>query len=70
MSVAGLARKFVDVAQRTRDNRNGPDELTGGTFTLSNTGRPWSLVRHLHPQPAPGRDPRDRRRGRAAGRHP
>lgn len=39
LSVAGLARKFVHVAQRTRDNRIGPDELTGGTFTLSNTGR-------------------------------
>lgn len=38
MSLAGLARAIEDVATRTRDNTITPDELSGGTFTLTNTG--------------------------------
>ena len=38
LSIAGLARKIADVADRTRNNKIGPDELAGGTFTLTNTG--------------------------------
>ncbi len=38
LSVAGLAKKIADVAQRTRTNKIGPDELSGGTFTITNLG--------------------------------
>ncbi|HET7355919.1 MAG TPA: 2-oxoglutarate dehydrogenase, E2 component, dihydrolipoamide succinyltransferase [Nocardioidaceae bacterium] len=43
LSVAGLARKIADVADRTRNNKIGPDELAGGTFTLTNTGSRGAL---------------------------
>ena len=43
LSVAGLARKIADVANRTRNNKIGPDELAGGTFTLTNTGSRGAL---------------------------
>ena len=43
LSVAGLARKIADVAERTRANKIGPDELAGGTFTLTNTGSRGAL---------------------------
>jgi 2-oxoglutarate dehydrogenase E2 component (dihydrolipoamide succinyltransferase) len=43
LSVAGLAKKIVDVAARTRDNQVTPDELSGGTFTLTNTGSRGAL---------------------------
>jgi len=43
LSIAGLARKIADVADRTRRNKIGPDELAGGTFTLTNTGSRGAL---------------------------
>ncbi len=43
LNVAGLARKIADVAERTRTNKIGPDELSGGTFTLTNTGSRGAL---------------------------
>ncbi|HEX6516764.1 MAG TPA: 2-oxoglutarate dehydrogenase, E2 component, dihydrolipoamide succinyltransferase [Nocardioidaceae bacterium] len=43
LSVAGLARKIADIAERTRANKIGPDELAGGTFTLTNTGSRGAL---------------------------
>ena len=43
LSIAGLARKIQDVANRTRDNKVTPDELSGGTFTLTNTGSRGAL---------------------------
>jgi 2-oxoglutarate dehydrogenase E2 component (dihydrolipoamide succinyltransferase) len=43
LSIAGLARKIADVADRTRNNKIGPDELAGGTFTLTNTGSRGAL---------------------------
>ena len=38
LSVAGLAKKIADIAERTRTNKIGPDDLTGGTFTVTNLG--------------------------------
>jgi 2-oxoglutarate dehydrogenase E2 component (dihydrolipoamide succinyltransferase) len=38
-----LARKIGDLAERTRTNRVTPDELSGGTFTLTNTGSRGAL---------------------------
>ncbi|GAA0900282.1 hypothetical protein GCM10009559_65970 [Pseudonocardia zijingensis] len=43
LNIAGLARKIADVAQRTRDNKIGPDELSGGTFTITNIGSAGAL---------------------------
>jgi 2-oxoglutarate dehydrogenase E2 component (dihydrolipoamide succinyltransferase) len=41
--LAGLARKIADLADRTRSNQITPDELGGGTFTLTNTGSRGAL---------------------------
>ncbi|MFM1864801.1 MAG: hypothetical protein RL677_581, partial [Actinomycetota bacterium] len=43
LSIAGLARKITDLAARTRDNQVTPDELSGGTFTITNTGSRGAL---------------------------
>jgi pyruvate dehydrogenase E2 component (dihydrolipoamide acetyltransferase) len=43
LNLAGLARKIADLAARTRDNKVSPDELGGGTFTLTNTGSRGAL---------------------------
>jgi 2-oxoglutarate dehydrogenase E2 component (dihydrolipoamide succinyltransferase) len=43
LNIAGLARRIADVAERTRTNKVSPDELSGGTFTITNTGSRGSL---------------------------
>jgi pyruvate dehydrogenase E2 component (dihydrolipoamide acetyltransferase) len=43
MSIAELAAQIADLAGRTRDNKLKPDELAGGTFTLTNTGSRGAL---------------------------
>jgi 2-oxoglutarate dehydrogenase E2 component (dihydrolipoamide succinyltransferase) len=43
LNLAGIARKVDDLASRTRDNHITPDELVGGTFTLTNTGSRGAL---------------------------
>ncbi len=43
LNIGGLARKISDLAQRTRSGQVGPDELAGGTFTLTNTGSRGAL---------------------------
>src|SRR5699024_1269406 len=43
LSVAGLARRIDDVASRTRAGEIKPDELSGGTFTVTNTGSRGAL---------------------------
>jgi 2-oxoglutarate dehydrogenase E2 component (dihydrolipoamide succinyltransferase) len=43
LSVSGLAKKIADVAARSRALTIAPDELTGGTFTLTNTGSTGAL---------------------------
>ncbi|MEK9664453.1 MAG: 2-oxoglutarate dehydrogenase, E2 component, dihydrolipoamide succinyltransferase [Candidatus Nanopelagicales bacterium] len=43
LSVAGLARRISDLAERTRTNKVSPDELSGGTFTITNTGSRGAL---------------------------
>ncbi|MFN3949378.1 2-oxoglutarate dehydrogenase, E2 component, dihydrolipoamide succinyltransferase [Microbacterium sp.] len=42
-NIAALAREIADLAARTRDNKLKPDELAGGTFTLTNTGSRGAL---------------------------
>ena len=43
LNMGGIARKISDVAARTRENKITPDELGGGTFTLTNTGSRGAL---------------------------
>lgn len=42
-NIAQIAREIADLAARTRDNKLKPDELAGGTFTLTNTGSRGAL---------------------------
>ena len=37
-SLTGLARAVNDLAERARNNKLKPDEITGGTFTVTNFG--------------------------------
>ncbi len=43
LNIGGLARKISDLASRTRSGQVAPDELAGGTFTLTNTGSRGAL---------------------------
>ena len=43
LNIGGIARRIADVASRTRENKISPDELSGGTFTLTNTGSRGAL---------------------------
>ena len=43
LNIAGLARRIADLAERTRTNAISPDELSGGTFTITNTGSRGAL---------------------------
>ncbi|MCI1746747.1 MAG: 2-oxoglutarate dehydrogenase, E2 component, dihydrolipoamide succinyltransferase [Acidipropionibacterium sp.] len=43
LNIAGLAHQIGDLAARTRDNKVTPDELAGGTFTITNYGSAGAL---------------------------
>ncbi|WP_028266751.1 2-oxoglutarate dehydrogenase, E2 component, dihydrolipoamide succinyltransferase [Arthrobacter sp. MA-N2] len=43
LNLAGLASKIADVASRTRQGKIGPDELSGGTFSITNIGSVGAL---------------------------
>lgn len=43
LNLAGLASKIADVADRTRNGKIGPDELSGGTFSITNIGSVGAL---------------------------
>jgi 2-oxoglutarate dehydrogenase E2 component (dihydrolipoamide succinyltransferase) len=43
LSLGSIAQQIADLAARTRDNKLKPDELSGGTFTLTNTGSRGAL---------------------------
>jgi 2-oxoglutarate dehydrogenase E2 component (dihydrolipoamide succinyltransferase) len=43
LNIGGLARKIADLANRTRAGQVSPDDLSGGTFTLTNTGSRGAL---------------------------
>jgi pyruvate dehydrogenase E2 component (dihydrolipoamide acetyltransferase) len=43
LNLAGFAAQIADLADRTRNNTLKPDELSGGTFTLTNTGSRGAL---------------------------
>ncbi|MFS0867489.1 2-oxoglutarate dehydrogenase, E2 component, dihydrolipoamide succinyltransferase [Microbacterium sp. 179-B 1A2 NHS] len=42
-NIAQIAHEIADLAERTRNNKLKPDELAGGTFTLTNTGSRGAL---------------------------
>ncbi len=42
-TLAQISHDIADLAARTRDNKVGPDELSGGTFTVTNTGSRGAL---------------------------
>ena len=41
--IPGIAASINDLAARTRDSKIGPDELSGSTFTVTNTGSGGAL---------------------------
>jgi 2-oxoglutarate dehydrogenase E2 component (dihydrolipoamide succinyltransferase) len=43
LNIAGLAKRIADLADRTRTNKVLPDEMAGGTFTITNTGSRGAL---------------------------
>ncbi|MDO8731832.1 MAG: 2-oxoglutarate dehydrogenase, E2 component, dihydrolipoamide succinyltransferase [Actinomycetota bacterium] len=43
LNIAGLSRSIADLAERTRQSKVLPDELSGGTFTITNTGSRGAL---------------------------
>jgi len=43
LSIAGISRRIADLADRTRRSQVGPDELSGSTFTITNTGSRGAL---------------------------
>jgi len=43
LDVGGLARAIGDLAARTRERRVTPDDISGGTFTITNTGSRGTL---------------------------
>jgi pyruvate dehydrogenase E2 component (dihydrolipoamide acetyltransferase) len=43
LNLAGLARRIADLAERTRTNKISPDEISGATFTITNTGSRGAL---------------------------
>jgi 2-oxoglutarate dehydrogenase E2 component (dihydrolipoamide succinyltransferase) len=43
LNLAGLSHKIGDLAARARSNKLTPDELTGGTFSLTNLGSNGAL---------------------------
>jgi pyruvate dehydrogenase E2 component (dihydrolipoamide acetyltransferase) len=44
LNLAGIARQIQDLGARTRANKVTPDELSGGTFNITNTGSGGSLM--------------------------
>ncbi|MFE9329793.1 2-oxoglutarate dehydrogenase, E2 component, dihydrolipoamide succinyltransferase [Streptomyces sp. NPDC006925] len=43
LNLAGIARKTADLAKKVREGGLGPDDMSGGTFTISNTGSRGAL---------------------------
>jgi 2-oxoglutarate dehydrogenase E2 component (dihydrolipoamide succinyltransferase) len=43
LNLGGIAGKIADVASRTRQGKIGPDELSGGTFSITNIGSVGAL---------------------------
>ena len=55
-----IAREICDLADRARSRKLSPDEIRGGTFTITNNGSAGTVLTAADHQPAAGRDPLDR----------
>ncbi|WP_128773148.1 2-oxoglutarate dehydrogenase, E2 component, dihydrolipoamide succinyltransferase [Actinomyces oricola] len=44
LNIPGIAKRVNDLAARTRANKVNPDELSGSTFTITNTGSGGALI--------------------------
>ena len=44
LNIAGLAKKIADLANRSRSSKLAPDDLAGGTFTITNYGSAGTLM--------------------------
>ena len=44
LNIPGIAKRVNDLAARTRGNKVNPDELSGSTFTITNTGSGGALI--------------------------
>jgi pyruvate/2-oxoglutarate dehydrogenase complex dihydrolipoamide acyltransferase (E2) component len=56
-NLIGLARQIEGLVKRARAQQLKPDDVTGGTFTLTNHGVSGSALRDAYPQPAAGGHP-------------
>ena len=56
LSLAQLATTANDLADRARTKRLSPDEVQDGTFTITNPGCFWRIIRHSDHKSAAGRD--------------
>ena len=65
-NIAAIAGDIADLAERTRTNQLSPDELAGGTFTVTNTGSRGALF-DTPGVPAPGGNSRNGNRAEEAG---
>ena len=66
-NLVGLSRAIEDLAARARSKKLNPDEVQGGTFTITNPGHLRRGLRAAADQPAAGGDPRRRRHREARG---
>ena len=70
LNLLGLTRALTDLAERGRTKQLTADEMSGGTFSLTNPGGFGTLLRHADHPAAAGRDPgRERDRQAPRGRH-
>ena len=53
-SFVGLQRAITDLGERARTKKLKPDEVQGGTFTITNPGSLWREIRDAHHQSAAG----------------
>jgi pyruvate dehydrogenase E2 component (dihydrolipoamide acetyltransferase) len=43
LNIAGIAKRTAELAERVRNKKLSPDDMSGGTFTISNTGSRGAL---------------------------
>ena len=61
LTLRGMARRIRDLADRARTKKLSADDISGGTFSITNAGPFGTLFTGADHQPAPGGDPVDRR---------
>ncbi len=44
LTVSGLAQRIFDISRKAREHKLGPDDLSGGTYTISNNGSFGTLM--------------------------